>query len=38
MDETMTRVRDRVDTEVDLEGTEFRLVTIALDAISDPQQ
>ncbi len=37
MNETMTTVRDRVAGEVDLEGTEFRLVTIALNPVSDPQ-
>jgi protein SCO1/2 len=38
MNETMATVRDRVAAEVDLEGTEFRLVTIALNPVSDPQE
>jgi protein SCO1/2 len=35
--ETMRTVRDRVIAEVDLDGTEFRLITIALDPVADPE-
>jgi cytochrome oxidase Cu insertion factor (SCO1/SenC/PrrC family) len=36
VDDTMRTVRDRVAAEVDLAGTDFRLVTIVLDADPDP--
>lgn len=34
--DTMTEVRDRVEREIDLAGTEFRLVTIVLDPDASP--
>jgi protein SCO1/2 len=34
---TLGRVRQRIETEVDLGDTEFRLVTVALDGVDDPE-
>lgn len=33
---TLRRVQDRIDDEVDLGGTRFRMVTIAIDGVDDP--
>ena len=38
MFDTLATVRDRIDDEVDLGETDFRIVTIALDGIDDPAE